>query len=79
MSLPSFPEHTVAVQYATEHRCGVCIRGPGLTDAVSGKTTRRLMRETSQRMRDQIDEVGRGQKGLEERMQQRVEPHDSAW
>jgi len=36
MSLPSFPEHTVAVQYATEHRCGVCIRGPGLTDAVSG-------------------------------------------
>ena len=23
-------------RYATEHRCGVCIKGPGLTDAVGG-------------------------------------------
>lgn len=34
--LPSFPQHTVSVKYATEHRCGVCVRGPGLSDAVSG-------------------------------------------
>jgi len=34
--LPSFPEHQVAVKYATEHRCGVRIRGPLLTDAISG-------------------------------------------
>lgn len=34
--LPSFPQHAVSVQYATEHRCGVVVRGPGLTDQVSG-------------------------------------------
>ncbi|KAI8071678.1 2,3-bisphosphoglycerate-independent phosphoglycerate mutase-domain-containing protein [Gongronella butleri] len=34
--LPSFPHHTVAVKYAIEHRCGVRVRGPGLTDAISG-------------------------------------------
>ncbi|KAI9491235.1 2,3-bisphosphoglycerate-independent phosphoglycerate mutase-domain-containing protein [Zychaea mexicana] len=34
--LPSFPEHTVAVKYATEHRCGVRVRGPRLTDTISG-------------------------------------------
>ena len=36
LSLPGFPEHTVRVKYATEHRCGVAVSGPGLTDAVSG-------------------------------------------
>lgn len=36
LRLPSFPEHRVAVKYATEHRCGVVVRGPGLTDAVTG-------------------------------------------
>ena len=34
--LPSFPEHAVSVSYATEHRCGVVVRGPGLSDKVSG-------------------------------------------
>lgn len=36
LKLPSFPDHQVAVRYATEHRCGVVVRGAGLTDAVSG-------------------------------------------
>jgi hypothetical protein len=26
----------VAVQYAHEHRCGVRVRGPGMTDAITG-------------------------------------------
>jgi len=26
----------VSVRYATEHRCGVVVRGPGLSDAISG-------------------------------------------
>ena len=34
--LPNFPEITVSVRYATEHRCGVRLRGPGLTDCISG-------------------------------------------
>ena len=34
--LPSFPHTTVTVRYATEHRCGVRIRGPHLTDAITG-------------------------------------------
>ncbi|RKP09793.1 2,3-bisphosphoglycerate-independent phosphoglycerate mutase-domain-containing protein [Thamnocephalis sphaerospora] len=36
IKLPSFPEHTVAVKYATEHRCGVRVRGPKLTDRITG-------------------------------------------
>jgi hypothetical protein len=36
LQLPSFPQHQVSVKYATEHRCGVVVRGPGLTDAISG-------------------------------------------
>lgn len=36
LALPSFPQHRVAVRYATEHRCGVVVRGPGLCDAISG-------------------------------------------
>ncbi|KAA8498871.1 2,3-bisphosphoglycerate-independent phosphoglycerate mutase 1 [Porphyridium purpureum] len=34
--LPNFPEVEVTVQYATEHRCGVMIRAPGLSDRISG-------------------------------------------
>lgn len=34
--LPSFPNHSVAVKYAIEHRCGVRVRGPGLTDTITG-------------------------------------------
>jgi hypothetical protein len=29
-------QHCVSVRYATEHRCGVVVRGPGLTDQISG-------------------------------------------
>lgn len=36
MSLPSFPELVVKAKYATEHRCGIVISGPGLSDEVSG-------------------------------------------
>lgn len=35
-TVPGFPSHTVHVKYATEHRCGVVIRGPRLTDAITG-------------------------------------------
>ncbi|KXZ52807.1 hypothetical protein GPECTOR_8g193 [Gonium pectorale] len=34
LALPGYPDHTVVVRYATEHRCGVAVRGPGLSDAV---------------------------------------------
>ncbi|KAK9826634.1 hypothetical protein WJX74_007188 [Apatococcus lobatus] len=36
LTLPSFPQHAVCVRYATEHRCGVVVRGPGLSDAITG-------------------------------------------
>lgn len=36
LALPGFPEHAVSVRYATEHRCGVAVRGPRLSDAISG-------------------------------------------
>jgi 2,3-diphosphopglycerate-independent phosphoglycerate mutase len=37
LKVPGFDgEYTIFVQYATEHRCGVVIRGPGLTDAIKG-------------------------------------------
>ena len=36
IAIPGFPQHAVAVQYATEHRCGVVVRGRGLSDAISG-------------------------------------------
>ena len=36
LKLPSFPQHTVRVKYATEHRCGVVVAGPGLSDSISG-------------------------------------------
>lgn len=36
LCLPSFPQHAVSVRYATEHRCGVVVRGPGLSDQISG-------------------------------------------
>lgn len=36
LKLPSFPQHQVRVQYATEHRCGVVVSGPGLCDCISG-------------------------------------------
>lgn len=36
MSIPGYPDYSINVKYATEHRCGVVIRGPLLTDAISG-------------------------------------------
>ncbi|KAI8048141.1 2,3-bisphosphoglycerate-independent phosphoglycerate mutase-domain-containing protein [Gilbertella persicaria] len=36
IKLPSFPEHSVAVKYAIEHRCGVRVRGPGLSSSITG-------------------------------------------
>lgn len=36
LQVPGYPEHTISVKYATEHRCGVVVRGPGLTDQISG-------------------------------------------
>lgn len=34
IQLARFPKHRVTFQYATEHRCGVRIRGPGLSDEI---------------------------------------------
>ena len=36
VKLPSFPHLIVKAKYATEHRCGVVVSGPGLSDDVSG-------------------------------------------
>ena len=36
LQLPGFPECRVRVRYATEHRCGVVVSGPGLSDQISG-------------------------------------------
>ncbi|OAY57046.2 hypothetical protein MANES_02G064400v8 [Manihot esculenta] len=36
MKLPSYPEYEVRVRYATEHRCGVVVKGPRLSGNISG-------------------------------------------
>ncbi|GMH04288.1 hypothetical protein Nepgr_006127 [Nepenthes gracilis] len=36
MKLPSFPDYKVRVRYATEHRCGVVVKGPKLSGNISG-------------------------------------------
>lgn len=36
LKLPSYPEYKVSVRYATEHRCGVVVSGPGLCGNISG-------------------------------------------
>ena len=36
LALPAYPDVQVACKYATEHRCGVRIRAPNLTDEISG-------------------------------------------
>lgn len=36
LQIPGFPEVQVSVVYATEHRCAVRIRAPGLSDKISG-------------------------------------------
>ena len=36
VQLPAFPGLIVKAKYATEHRCGIVVSGPGLSDDVSG-------------------------------------------
>ncbi|CAK7335131.1 unnamed protein product [Dovyalis caffra] len=36
MKLPSFPKYEVRVRYATEHRCGVVVKGSRLSGNISG-------------------------------------------
>ncbi|XP_042058021.1 probable 2,3-bisphosphoglycerate-independent phosphoglycerate mutase [Salvia splendens] len=36
LKLPSFPQYEVRVRYATEHRCGVVVKGPKLSGYISG-------------------------------------------
>ncbi|KAL2467731.1 Cofactor-independent phosphoglycerate mutase [Forsythia ovata] len=36
MKLTAFPEYEVRVRYATEHRCGVVVKGPKLSGNISG-------------------------------------------
>ena len=36
LKLKDFPDHSISVMYATEHRCAVRVRGPGLSDAITG-------------------------------------------
>ena len=34
--IPGYPEHEIEVKYATEHRCGVKVRGPRLSHMITG-------------------------------------------
>ncbi|KAK6152700.1 hypothetical protein DH2020_012339 [Rehmannia glutinosa] len=36
LKIPSFPQYEVRVRYATEHRCGVVVKGPKLSGNISG-------------------------------------------
>ncbi|CAI5525949.1 unnamed protein product [Closterium sp. Naga37s-1] len=36
LKIPGFPDYQVSIKYATEHRCGVVVRGPGLSDRIGG-------------------------------------------
>eukprot|EP01006_Ploeotia_vitrea_P022117 TRINITY_DN54532_c0_g1_i1.p1 TRINITY_DN54532_c0_g1~~TRINITY_DN54532_c0_g1_i1.p1 ORF type:complete len:429 (-),score=16.91 TRINITY_DN54532_c0_g1_i1:451-1737(-) len=36
ITIPEYPEYKVKVKYATEHRCGVLLRGPRLTEKITG-------------------------------------------
>ena len=36
ISIPGYPEHEVEVMYATEHRCSVKVRGPRLSNVITG-------------------------------------------
>ncbi|RLN72042.1 hypothetical protein BBJ28_00006736 [Nothophytophthora sp. Chile5] len=36
LTLPEFPSLRVATKYATEHRCGIVFKGPGLCDKMTG-------------------------------------------
>ena len=34
--IPGYPEHSVEVKYATEHRCSVKVSGPRLSNVITG-------------------------------------------
>ena len=34
--VPGHEEYSIAVQHATEHRCGVILSGPNLSDKITG-------------------------------------------
>lgn len=36
LAIPGFPEHRLRAKHATEHRAGVLLSGPGLSDAIVG-------------------------------------------
>lgn len=36
MKVPGYPDHHITVLHATEHRCGVKVSGPDLTDQITG-------------------------------------------
>jgi len=36
IAIPGFPDHSVEVMYATEHRCSVKVRGPRLSHKITG-------------------------------------------
>jgi 2,3-bisphosphoglycerate-independent phosphoglycerate mutase len=36
LKLDNYPEYTVRVQYATEHRCGITVHGPNLSCNITG-------------------------------------------
>ena len=36
LKLTDFPQQSIRVRYATEHRCGLVVHGPGLCDRISG-------------------------------------------
>ena len=36
LTLPEFPGLVVSTKYATEHRCGIVFKGPGLCDKITG-------------------------------------------
>ncbi len=35
MRVPDYPDHFISVLHATEHRCGVKLSGPNLTDEIT--------------------------------------------
>ena len=46
---PGAPAHVLSVRYATEHRAGAVLRGPGLCDRVTGTGAARLVTNTRAR------------------------------
>ena len=34
--IPDYPDHSIEVKYATEHRCSVKVSGPRLSNVITG-------------------------------------------